>query len=44
MSSSFAAAKKALHSATALQHPNSSAEISLVVDASSTHVGSVLQQ
>ena len=44
MATSFAAAKKALISATALQHPNSSAEISLAVDASSTHVGGVLQQ
>ena len=44
MAASFAAAKKALVSATVSQHPNSNAEISLAVDASSTHVGGVLQQ
>ena len=44
MASAFVLAKHALVSATLLAHPRSSASLSLAVDASSTHVGSVLQQ
>ena len=41
---SFEKAKSALSSAVPLAHPSPSAEISLVTDASATHVGAVLQQ
>ncbi len=44
MELSFVASKAALASATALAHPSPSAPVSLAVDASSTHVGAVLQQ
>ena len=44
MEHSFAAAKDALTSATVLRHPDQTADVSLAVDASSTHVGGVLQQ
>ena len=44
MASAFVLAKHALVSTTLLAHPRSSASLSLAVDASSTHVGSVLQQ
>jgi hypothetical protein len=40
----FCAAKAALMSATALAHPLPGAVISLVADASDTHIGGVLQQ
>ena len=41
---SFEKAKSALSSAVPLAHPSPSAEVSLVTDASATHVGAVLQQ
>ena len=44
MNAAFSAAKPALIRATRLNHPNPSAELSLAVDASDTHVGAVLQQ
>ena len=44
MEQSFAAAKDALTAATVLKHPNQRADVSLAVDASSTHVGGLLQQ
>ena len=44
MNAAFSAAKQALIRATRLNHPNPSAELSLAVDASDTHVGAVLQQ
>ena len=44
MSSAFISAKRALATATNLVHPHHSAPLSLAVDASSTHVGAVLQQ
>jgi len=44
MSIAFAAAKQALLSATHLTHPTTGAALSLVVDASATHVGACLQQ
>ena len=44
MLAAFAAAKEALSSATWLAHPVAAAELSLVCDASSTHVGAVIQQ
>jgi cytoskeleton-associated protein 5 len=40
----FQAAKNALASAATLAHPAPSAELGLMVDASSTHVGASLQQ
>jgi hypothetical protein len=40
----FAGAKQALLSATHLAHPTVGAELSVVVDASATHVGTCLQQ
>ncbi len=40
----FQAAKKALASAATLAHPSPSAQLGLMVDASSTHVGASLQQ
>jgi len=44
MESSFLSAKAKLASATTLAHPSASAEVSLAVDASSSHVGAVMQQ
>ena len=40
----FDKAKSALSSAVSLKHPSPSAEVSLVTDASNTHVGAALQQ
>ena len=40
----FNKAKSALSSACSLAHPDTSAEVSLAVDASNTHIGGVLQQ
>jgi cleavage and polyadenylation specificity factor subunit 1 len=44
MEEAFRAAKAALVEATTLAHPSPSAELGLMVDASSTHVGAALQQ
>jgi transposase InsO family protein len=44
METAFAAAKKALVAAVPLSHPLPGAVLSLVADASDTHVGAVLQQ
>jgi hypothetical protein len=44
MRAAFDASKQALCAATELAHPLPGAQISLAVDASSTHVGAVLQQ
>ena len=44
LDAAFSAAKAALSAATPLVHPSPSAEISLAVDASASHVGAVLQQ
>jgi hypothetical protein len=44
MQHAFGQIKAALCSATALSHPDPSAEICLVVDASNTHIGAALQQ
>lgn len=44
MQSAFSAAKNALATATHLCHPDQHAELSLVCDASATHVGAALQQ
>jgi hypothetical protein len=44
METAFLAAKAALCQASALVHPDSTADPSLMVDASETHVGAVLQQ
>jgi hypothetical protein len=44
MEAAFAAAKQSLLSATHLAHPTVGAELSVVVDASATHVGACLQQ
>ena len=44
MNSVFVSAKQALASATNLVHSHHSAPLSLAVDASSTHIGAVLQQ
>jgi hypothetical protein len=44
MEVAFEAAKAAVCSATQLDHPDPDAEINLVVDASDTHIGAVLQQ
>ncbi len=44
MDAAFAGAKQALLSATHLAHPTVGAELSVVVDASVTHVGACLQQ
>ena len=44
MRDAFAAAKTALSSAVRLAHPVSAAELALMSDASSSHVGAVLQQ
>jgi hypothetical protein len=40
----FRAAKAALCQTSTLVHPDSAADLSLMVDASETHVGAVLQQ
>ena len=40
----FVKAKSALSSAFSLSHPSPSAEVSLLTDASNTHVGAALQQ
>lgn len=44
MGEAFCAAKQALLSATCLAHPTRGAALSLMVDASATHVGACLQQ
>jgi hypothetical protein len=44
MDAAFAAAKQSLLTATHLAHPTVGAELSVVVDASATHVGACLQQ
>jgi hypothetical protein len=44
MTAAFAAARKSLSSTAVLEHPVPEAELSLVTDASSTHVGAVIQQ
>ena len=44
MQTALETAKSALASAVSLVHPSPSAEVSLVTDASATHVGAVLQQ
>ena len=44
LQSAFDAAKAALASAVSLAHPSPSADVSLVTDASASHVGAVLQQ
>ena len=44
MSAAFMAAKAALVAAVPLAHPKPDACLSLVTDASDTHVGAVLQQ
>ncbi len=44
MSAAFLAARGALSSSAVLAHPAAGAKISLVTDASATHVGTVVQQ
>ncbi len=44
MAAAFSAARRALSSSAVLEHPVDSAELSLVTDASSSHVGAVIQQ
>ena len=44
MSTSFSSAKSSLSSFTQLTHPCAATKLVLVVDASATHVGAVLQQ
>jgi len=44
LQTAFDSAKSALASAVSLTHPTPSAEVSLVTDASATHVGAALQQ
>ena len=44
LQTAFQAAKSALVSATSLVHPSPTAEVSLVTDASASHVGAALQQ
>jgi RNase H-like domain found in reverse transcriptase len=44
MSTAFQLSKQALADACPLDHPSVTAELSLATDASSTHVGGVLQQ
>jgi hypothetical protein len=44
METAFIDAKAALSSATTLAHPSATAQVSLAVDASSSHIGAVLQQ
>jgi hypothetical protein len=44
MEAAFEAAKTALCNATQLDHPDPDAEVNLIVDASDTHIGAVLQQ
>jgi hypothetical protein len=44
MAAAFSAARQALSSSAVLEHPVDGAELSLVTDASSSHVGAVIQQ
>jgi hypothetical protein len=44
MAAAFEAARRSLSSTAVLQHPVHGAELSLVTDASATHVGAVIQQ
>ncbi len=44
MDAAFAGAKQSLLTATHLAHPTAGAELSVVVDASATHIGACLQQ
>ena len=44
METAFVDAKAALSSAMTLAHPSASAQVALAVDASSSHIGAVLQQ
>jgi hypothetical protein len=44
MTAAFSAARKSLSSTAILEHPLPEAELSLVTDTSSTHVGAVIQQ
>jgi hypothetical protein len=44
MAAAFSAARRALSSSAVLEHPVDGAELSLVTDASSSHVGAVIQQ
>ena len=44
MATAFSAAKEALASAAVLRHPDPAAAISLAVDASTAHIGGMLQQ
>jgi hypothetical protein len=44
MRDSFSAARRALSSSAVLVHPAQEAEISLITDASATHVGAAIQQ
>jgi hypothetical protein len=44
MVAAFAAARQALSSSAVLEHPVNGAELSLVIDASSSHVGAVIKQ
>jgi hypothetical protein len=44
MEVAFSAARRALSSSAVLEHPVDGAELSLVTDASSSHVGAVIQQ
>jgi RNase H-like domain found in reverse transcriptase len=44
MAAAFQAAKAALQAVALLEHPTAEADLSLVTDASSSHLGAVLQQ
>ncbi len=44
MAAAFSVARQALSSSAVLEHPVDGAELSLVTDASSSHVGAVIQQ
>jgi hypothetical protein len=44
MSAAFQAARSAISAATLLAHPSPAVELTLITDASSSHVGAVLQQ
>jgi hypothetical protein len=44
MQAAFEATKAALSAATLLDHPSYAVDIALITDASSTHIGAVLQQ
>jgi hypothetical protein len=44
MTAAFQAAKTALSATCSLDHPSAAAELSLATDASSPHIGGVLQQ